>query len=77
MHVLNLFWMQSDHVFPFFGNIDIDFHSSIKILAYWIQVALRNVDQGVASQIFDLLEKGFDILFHPVVFNRVLENGLD
>ena len=69
--------MQSDHVFSFFRNIDIDFHSSIKILAYWIQVALRNVDQGVASQIFDLLEKGFDILFHPVVFNRVLENGLD
>jgi hypothetical protein len=46
-------------------------------LAYWIQVAIRNLDQGVASQIFDLLEKGFDILFHPVVFNRVLENGLD
>jgi hypothetical protein len=46
-------------------------------LAYRVQVAFRNVNQRIAPQIFDLLKKGLDIILHPVVFDRVLENGLD
>jgi hypothetical protein len=69
--------MQSDFVCSIIGNLNIYIHSYVEILAYRAEVALRNVDQGVAPQIFYLLEKVIDVFLHPVVFNWVLKNRLD
>jgi hypothetical protein len=61
--------MQSDFVGSIIGNLNIYIHSCVEILAYRAQVALSNVYQRVAPQIFYLLEKGIDVFLHPVVFN--------
>jgi len=52
-----------------FRNLNINIDSRIKVERYRIQIALGDMDQRVATKVFDLFKKSFNVLIQSVTFD--------